>query len=537
VDFIAQEIYSKAPQVLCFSCYIWNIELVKEVLLVIRKISPHILIVIGGPEVSFPPFELLGEYADIIVLGEGEATFNELCGHFLSGRPNLAEIKGIAYYEAGTHIANELRKPLDLNSLAFPYKDLNSLANKIVYYESSRGCPFSCAFCISSVTGPVRFLDIEKVKQHIDFFIENKVKLVKFVDRTFNCDAQRALKIWRYMISRDTGDTGFHFEIGADLLTDEHVECLKNARPGLIQFEAGVQSTNPRTLEEVCRSENFERLHQNIMKIKALNNIHVHLDLIAGLPFEDFLSFKKSFNDSFSLRPDMLQLGFLKLLKGSALRDNADKYGMVYREKATYEVLFNDNISFGELLSLKGIENVLELYYNSGLFSATLEYMIKFSATAFDFFYELSIFWNTQGLHRLSHSKQALYEILLRYVSGVEGIDIDFTRNLLKFDMFMNENVKNLPDRLQKTDYTEVKNSIYAFFADTENAKKYFPKLARHTPKQLSRMCHIEKFDYNVLEWLESGRKVCSENYCLFVYGDSKTKTYSISLNGGTYDN
>jgi len=530
VEFIVKEIYAKSPDILCFSCYIWNIEIVKEVVEIIKKVSPHIKIIMGGPEVSFPPFELLGAYVDIIVLGEGEATFNELCRHYIYGKPKLSKIKGISYWHENAVVVNDIRDALDLNSLTFPYTELESLANKIVYYESSRGCPFSCAYCISSTTQGVRFIDIDNVKSHIKFFMNNSIKLVKFVDRTFNCDSQRALNIWQYIIENDNGQTSFHFEIGADLLLDTHIDCLRGARSGLIQFEAGVQSTNPRTLQEVCRSESFKKLSKNIAKIKSLGNIHIHLDLIAGLPFEGFESFKKSFNDCFSLRPDMLQLGFLKLLKGSALRINYESYGLAYRDKAPYEVLFTDHIDFNELLRLKDIEHLLGIYYNSSLAINTLEYIIKMFDTAFDFFYEFSDFWKNGGFHRVSHSKQALYEILYRYLRKVNGADQNFIIDLLKFDMFMNENVKNLPSWLEKTDYKPIMGRINAFFSSEENARKYYSKLLGYSPKQLSRICHIERFNYNVLDFAHSGQKDCSENYCLFVYGDQKVKAYNIAL-------
>jgi len=535
-DFILKEIRSKSPDILCFSCYIWNISIVKELAANIRKISPNIKIILGGPEVSFPPYELLGEFADIIVFGEGEAAFEQLCKHFFLRSPSLSEINGIAYYSENLNDLekniriNEPRELPDLNRLAFPYENLNGLSNKIVYYESSRGCPFSCAYCISSATNGVRFLDIETAKSHIGFFLENKVKLVKFVDRTFNCEPERALRIWQYIIANDNGITGFHFEVGADLITDVHIDCLKHARPGLIQFEAGVQSTNEYALREVCRVSNFDKLRENVIKVKGLNNIHLHLDLIAGLPFEDFESFKKSFNDCFALRPDMLQLGFLKLLQGSNLRRYSEKYGIAYRDKAPYEVLFTDHISFDELSLLKDVENIVDIYYNSGIFAASIEYAVSIFLTPFDFFYNFSLYWNEKGFHRESHSKQERYEILFRYLSGVECTDLAFLKDLLKFDMFMNENVKNLPKWLERTDYTPIRDRISAFFANEANAKAYFPKLLGRAPKELQRICHLERFSCNVLDWVNGCQKVYSPNYCLFVYEGSKPKVFSVNL-------
>ena len=521
VNFIVKEIYDSSPDVLCFSCYIWNIEIVKEIAEIIRKTSPQTKIIMGGPEVSFAPYDLLGKFCDIIVLGEGEVVFGELCRHFTCGEIGLGAIKDIAYIHNGEIVVNERApEPPDLNLLAFPYTELESLANKIIYYESSRGCPFSCAYCISSTTEGVRFLDMDTVKSHINYFRANNIKLVKFVDRTFNCDAARALEIWRYIIDNDNGITSFHFEVGADLLTDAHIECLKGARVGLIQFEAGVQSTNPRTLKEICRAENFERLSENIAKIKVLGNIHIHLDLIAGLPFEDYESFRQSFNDCFALRPDMLQLGFLKLLKGSALRINSGNYGIEYKDKAPYEVLFTEHLSFSELAMLKDIEHLLDTYYNSTLTLNTLEHVIASFDTPFDFFHAFAQFWNKEGLHRVSHSRQALYDILYRYLLTIDGVNMDYAKDMLKLDMFMGENVKNLPDWLDATDYKPIVDEINAFFSCEENAARYFPIYLGRSPKQLSRVCHIERFQY-------------LGGYRLFVYGGGKPRVFSITLGGG----
>jgi len=533
-----KDIYIKAPDVLCFSCYIWNIEIVKELIKTVKKILPNVKIVLGGPEVSYTPIEFLNEYADIVVLGEGEKVFNKLCKHFIFGAPDLTKIEGIAYCESSPdsktkkNFINNLCALPDLNTLVFPYTDidLHDLSNKILYYESSRGCPYSCAYCLSSVAENVRFWDVEITKTHIDFFLANSIKLVKFVDRTFNCNPNRAIEIWKHIIKSDNGHTCFHFEIGADLLSQGQIDCLKDARKGLIQFEAGVQSTNQKTLKEICRVTDLKKLSENIVKIKDLDNIHIHLDLIAGLPYEDFNSFKKSFNDCFKLQPDMLQLGFLKLIKGSALWKKADDYGIAYKDSAPYEVVFTKHISYGELLMLKDIENLLDLYYNGGLFSTSLNYFLEKFNEPFDFFYNFSLFWNENGYYKESHNKHKRYEILFRYASGLDSVDLDFFKNLLKFDMFMSENIKNLPTCLTGTDYAPIKGSINAFFANEDNARLYFPKFLGRSLKELRRICHIEEFSYNVPYFIRSKCRETAKNYCLFVYDETRPKVYTIDL-------
>ena len=528
-DYILKEVYNAKPDVLNFSCYIWNIEMIKEICEDIKKILPRVKIVLGGPEVSFPPYDLEEYGADIICCGEGEETFKELASCFIHNKPSLENIDGIVYRENGRVTINRLRQLIPMDLLAFPYENLDGLENKIIYYETNRGCPYNCAYCLSSTIEGVRFLNMDTVYEQLAFFLRNKVKQVKFVDRTFNCHKERAVKIWQYIIENDNGYTNFHFEIGADLLEDSHMALLSKAREGLIQFEAGVQSTNVETLATVCRVTDLEKLYKNVLSIKALSNIHLHLDLIAGLPGEGYESFAKSFNDVFALRPEMLQLGFLKALKGSALRINAEEYGLVYKQKAPYEVLYTNDISYNELLKLKAVENILETYYNSNLFQKSIEYLLEDYESAFEFFEEFAFYWDEMSYDKVSHTKQKLFEILYQFDNQKEKKA--YLKDFIKFDMFMNENVKNLPQWLTKTDYTLIGDEIREFYSNDENIEAFMPHLKEFSPKQLSRMCHIEKFDCRVDNWHSGDADAACEYYYLFVYGD-KTRVYQIDIKG-----
>ena len=528
-DYILRELYNTAPDVLCFSCYIWNIELIKELCSDIKKILPAVTIILGGPEVSFPPYDLDGYNGDIICCGEGEATFKALAEYFVYNKGSLEDIDGIAYRQGDTIAINKQRQLLNMDLMPFPYENMEGLQNKIIYYETSRGCPYNCAYCLSSTIEGVRFLDMDTVYKQLDFFMRQKVRQVKFVDRTFNCHKGRAADIWRYIIENDNGYTNFHFEIGADLLEESHIALLTEAREGLIQFEAGVQSTNERTLERVCRITDLQKLYKNVRNIKALGNIHLHLDLIAGLPSEGYESFGKSFDDVFELRPEMLQLGFLKALKGSALRINTHEHGLVYKEKATYEVLYTKDISYEEILKLKGIENILETYYNSGMFRKTVEYLLEYYESSFKFFEEFSFYFGEKGYDKISHTKQRLFEILYEFGGEKSGAEDRYLKNVIKFDMFMNENVKSLPAWLDKTDYASMGERLYDFYSNSENIEAFMPHLKGFSAKQLSRMCHVERFDCPVE--VDSRVDLCEEKeyYYLFVYGDG-TKAYYIDF-------
>lgn len=395
-DEILMDIYTRKPDVLCFSCYIWNISYVEDIVRECRKVLSDIKIWLGGPEVSYDSEEVLHRLpeADGVMRGEGEETFAEL----ISGKMP-EEVAGITYRnEDGKIMSNPWRETMDLNKVPFVYQDMTDFEHKIIYYESSRGCPFQCSYCLSSVDKRLRFRDISRVKEELQFFIDHEVPQVKFVDRTFNCDHEHAGEVWEYLIRHDNGKTNFHFEIAADLLTEEEIRLISRMRPGLIQLEIGVQSTNPDTVREIHRSMRFEKVAENVRLIKAAGNVHQHLDLIAGLPYEDFESFHRSFQDVYLLRPEQLQLGFLKVLKGSFMSENKEKYGLVYKSTPPYEVLYTKWLSYEDVIRLKGIEEMLEAYYNSMQFTETLPVLEAGFADAFTMYGQLAEYYSRRGL-------------------------------------------------------------------------------------------------------------------------------------------
>ncbi len=491
-DFILRNIVESKPDVLCFSCYIWNFEMIMDIIRSVKKIIPHCVIVLGGPEVSYGATDFLKEnqLVDFIVQGEGEKTFYELCEHFIYHK-KLEDIKGIAYRENGVPTENYMRNFLELDSIPFIYQDsISNFDNKILYYETSRGCPFSCQYCLSSVEKGVRFLSLERVFRDLTFFLENKVKQVKLVDRTFNCNVKRTFEIWDFLIQHDNGVTNFHFEISADLLNEELLNLLKKARKGLFQFEIGVQTTNEATLNAIQRSSHLNRLFEVVEIIKSYENIHLHLDLIVGLPFEDYYSFKKSFNDVFKHYPEQLQLGFLKLLKGSGLRNYAEEYGIVAKDKAPYEVLFTDYIRYEEIVRLKLIEKLLEIYYNSGNFFYSVKYAVDFFSSPFDFFEKMYLFWLENNYFDFSHTKQKLFNLFFDFCCKFLPNNLNIIKDLLKFDMFLKDNVKNFPDWFITSHDEETKRKIRAFFAKNG--------------KPAGRMTHIEIFDFDVVAFIDS---------------------------------
>ena len=380
VTDIVQSIYLKKPQVIAFSCYIWNRDHVGRVIEDIVRVLPDTEIWVGGPEGAYNAAAFMEEYPEItgIMIGEGENIFKNLVYYYTQEAPLLSEIKGIIYRnrENGKVITNPTEPLLDMSSIPFPYDNLELFRNKIIYYESSRGCPFSCSYCLSSIDKKLRFRNTELVKRELKIFIDNNIPQVKFVDRTFNCKKSHAMEIWKFILEQDNGITNFHFEISADLLDEEALELLSRMRPGLVQFEIGVQSTNPMTIAEIDRTMNTERLKTVVGRINGFGNIHQHLDLIAGLPYEDFDSFKKSFNDVYAMKPEQLQLGFLKVLSGAEMELRAESYGLVYSSHPPYEVLYTKWLSYDEILKLKKIEQVVEIYYNSRQFTNTISYGI-----------------------------------------------------------------------------------------------------------------------------------------------------------------
>ena len=447
-DDIMRDIYLEHPDVVCVSCYIWNLSFVKELMADLIKILPGADFWVGGPEVSYDAEKFLTENSEFkgVMVGEGEETFKELAGYYVEKNPqDLKNMTGICYRDGDQIIHNGWRQIMDLSSIPFIYKDLSEFKNRIIYYESSRGCPFSCSYCLSSIDKKLRFRDTETVKKELQFFIDNKVPQVKFVDRTFNCKHDHAMAIWKYINEHDNGVTNFHFEISADLLREEELQEMSTMRPGLIQLEIGVQSTNPDTIKAIHRTMDFEKLKGIVDRIHSFGNIHQHLDLIAGLPYEDYDSFRNSFNDVYALKPQQLQLGFLKVLKGSHMMEMCREYGIVYKTQEPYEVLSTKWLDYDHVLKLKTVENMVEVYYNSGQFQNTLEYLEKFFPDAFSIYERLGSFYMEKGYGDISHTRMRRYEILLEFLEDMPEISVDQVKDQMVYDLYLRENLKSRP--------------------------------------------------------------------------------------------
>ena len=447
-DDIMRDIYLEHPDVVCVSCYIWNLSFVKELMADLIKILPGADFWAGGPEVSYDAEKFLTENSEFkgVMVGEGEETFKELAGYYVEKNPqDLKDMTGICYRDGDQIIHNGWRQIMDLSSIPFIYKDLSEFKNRIIYYESSRGCPFSCSYCLSSIDKKLRFRDTETVKKELQFFIDNKVPQVKFVDRTFNCKHDHAMAIWKYINEHDNGVTNFHFEISADLLREEELQEMSTMRPGLIQLEIGVQSTNPNTIKAIHRTMDFEKLKGIVDRIHSFGNIHQHLDLIAGLPYEDYDSFRHSFNDVYALKPQQLQLGFLKVLKGSHMMEMCREYGIVYKTQEPYEVLSTKWLDYDHVLKLKTVENMVEVYYNSGQFQNTLEYLENFFQDAFSIYERLGSFYMEKGYGDVSHTRMRRYEILLEFLEDVPEISMDQVKDQMVYDLYLRENLKSRP--------------------------------------------------------------------------------------------
>lgn len=474
---ILMDIYKKKPDVLCFSCYIWNLTYVETVIREIRKLLPMIPIWVGGPEVSYDAKDVLERMPEVtgVMFGEGEETFLELMQHYHEEGKALKEIEGIAYRDEQQAICENAWRPvIDLSTVPFVYEDMEDFRNKIIYYESSRGCPFSCSYCLSSVDKCLRFRDVELVKKELQFFIDEEVPQVKFVDRTFNCNHKHAMAIWQYLMEHDKGITNFHFEVAADLLNEEELKLIEQMRPGLIQLEIGVQSTNEKTIKEIRRTMKFSEVARIVRRINEKKNVHQHLDLIAGLPYEDLESFKKSFDDVYRLYPEQLQLGFLKVLKGSYMEEQKNAYGLVYQSKPPYEVLYTNWLSYEDMLQLKMVEEMVEVYYNSGQFAYTLRQLEKEFDSPYQMYYELGTYYEQHNLHMLSHSRVKRYEILLEFIRELQNGQEELYRELLVFDLYLRERVKSRP--VFAGEYTVPKD----------------------VKREQGKLSHVERFHYDV---------------------------------------
>ncbi len=499
---ILMDIYRKKPDILCFSCYIWNMEHTEALVKEIAKLCPHMPIWLGGPEVSYDAVEVLGRLPQVkgIMKGEGEETFAKLCqiyalqGHPVIDDSCLREVQGISYRDMKCGIQdNPWRQAIELGTVPFVYQNMETFQNKIIYYESSRGCPFSCSYCLSSVDKHLRFRDINLVKQELQFFLDQGVSQVKFVDRTFNCKHDHAIEIWRYIAEHDNGITNFHFEVAADIFNDEEMALLAAMRPGLVQLEIGIQSTNPDTIRAIQRTMDFAKVRNAVEKIRIGGNIHQHLDLIAGLPFEGIDSFAKSFDDVYSLKPEQLQLGFLKVLKGSGMERQKDAYGLVYQSRPPYEVLYTRWLSYEDVIRLKGIEEMVEVYYNSRQFVHTLEELGWKYPSAFTMYDKLNRFYEAYGYGGIKHKRCTRYEILLQYIGEEHPQEQEYFRELLTYDYYLRENAKTRPEFAGE--YKISKEDVRAFYEKEETERKYLPAYGAYDRNQMRKMTHLEYFE------------------------------------------
>lgn len=496
LDFIAEELFRKQPDVVLFSCYIWNVEMLRQLCPILKKIMPDCVIGFGGPEVSYESETFLRENpaVDFVMRGEGELVFTKYLEHLDAGNPaTLGEIESLTYRQNGEIFSTPQMHPMDLAYLPFPYEDdFSDVQNQIIYYESSRGCPYHCGYCLSSVENGVRFVPLDKVLPDLQKFLDKNVPQVKFIDRTFNCKKSHAMAIWKYLHEHDNGVTNFHFEITADLIDQETIDFLKTVRKGLFQFEIGVQSTNPQTIRAINRNVDFAALSEIVQQIKDGGNIHQHLDLIAGLPYEDYDSFGRSFNDVYALHPEQLQLGFLKVLKGSMLHQKQKEFEIVYHDTAPYEVLTTHELPYADTLRLKYVEEMVETYYNSGRFLHTLAYLVPLYESPFAFFEALSQFWIRENYHYLGVSRMGLFDVLWRFVEQNPKVDKRKLQWEMKFDIALHEKPKKLPAWLTVTNEEQWHDKVFAFYGNPALWQKCLPHYKSN--KEAIRQTHLEVF-------------------------------------------
>lgn len=503
---IVDEIYREKADILLFSCYIWNISWVCQIVSTLRKIAPHTTIVLGGPEVSYHAQAFLAAHpaVDAIMVGEGEGIFPQLMCHYAAPYDPacaIAGIQGVVHRTASGIVQNPDAPPFDMASLPFPYADLNTLHDRILYFESSRGCPFGCSYCLSSVGGNgVRFLPLSTTFAYLSTFLERRVRQVKFVDRTFNCNKAHALAIWKFLHEHDNGVTNFHFEISAHLLDRETLDFLRTVRPEQFQLEVGVQSTNPQTIDQIGRSTDTQKLLDICAEIDRYGNIHQHLDLIAGLPHEDIASFAQSFNQVFAMRPQQLQLGFLKILKGSRMEREVQQHGMTYNDLPPFEILGTKWLSYDDILRLKGVESMVEQYYNSGRFFYTLQQLLANHPSPYDFFEQLGVYFYANQYHQTPLSKEGMHTVLKEFYEQTYAPYTPALRDVTLFDLCLKEKPKKFPEWLDYQWNQPFKAKINAFYVNPDNIAAHLPAYVDEQPLKISRLTHLQAFTHDVTQ-------------------------------------
>lgn len=505
VERIVQNIMKEKPDMVGFSCYIWNMEYVLRVSKLLKLIDKNITIFFGGPEVSYEEASYVEkDNCDYIIVGEGEETYNEFIECILNNR-QIIDVKGLYFKDKGKVIYTGKRELMEMDKIVFPYDRDEDLKNKIVYYEASRGCPFNCKYCLSSTVHGVRFLNLERVKSELKYFIDNKVNLVKFVDRTFNCDHTFAYSIWKFLIEEE-GETTFHFEISADLLTKDEIELLSEAPKNRFQFEVGVQSTNNQVLKNINRTANFEDIKEKVCELLKIKNIHQHLDLIIGLPEEDFSSFEKSFNDLYSIEPEQIQLGFLKLLKGSSMREEADKWGIVYSPFPPYEILKTNHLSYEELIKLKMVEEMVDRYYNSGNFNLSIKYLLSKFDKPFDLYYSLSQFYYLKGYFDRNISFVDYYRVLIYYNESILNSDSFVLKEIVKYEFLYHTKKKWIPDFVTKALDKEEEKVLKRRILEDDYVSNN---------RELNNI-RLEKFYIDIISLIKEGNIYNKETYIMF---------------------
>ncbi|GAA0101841.1 B12-binding domain-containing radical SAM protein [Paraclostridium bifermentans] len=542
LDFILKDIYANNYDVILFSTYIWNVNDIVKICNNLKKVNKNVKIALGGPEVTYDSEESMKKYdfVDYILYGEGELVFRDFV-KYLKGDIDIKDVDGLVYRNNGEIVRNKPMKDIEnLDIIPSPYVDLNKAdyENRIVYYETSRGCPFNCQYCLSSTLQGLRYFSIDRVKSDLKALIDSRVSQIKFIDRTFNANKKFAMEIMQFLMENDNDYTTYHFEVTAHLLTEDMLEFLKECKEGLFQFEIGVQTTNEKVLEAVGRRDDFSKLSYVVQKIASYRNIHQHLDLIAGLPYEDYNSFENSFNDVFNLGIEHLQLGFLKMIKGTGIRNNADEHEFRYKDYPPYEVLYNKYITYNEILKLKDIEEILERYFNSKNFVLSMRYIIHnyYKESPFKFFEDFATYFDKNGYFNMSQGKNQLYKILLDFYTEQINKNIELFTEIIKYDYISLGKTSNVPGFMSKIEVEDFKNRCHLFLQNEENILKYIPRFENTPAKQIIKHVHFEPFKYDILKLKENIKADLDkkESIVLFVYDDKKvfekSKSYTVEI-------